>query len=304
MRVVASLDCSADALSVYKLNFSAHVACVEVGPERPDFTFPEPRERLHIHLSPHRAKSSRTPSVALAPSWGSRCCDGAWRWAPSTTPSPFGDRLHGRDARVRKGAGDGKSDLRRLRHLRFSKLWCRPDARAPHYRNAGDHPPPQRGACIGALLRHRRLPRRGRSDSGGRDARSEQLPEQGRQQHPPDPGAQKISLMATNAFSLASSRISSSDSRLSSLTYFSYFFISFHEHVLFSQAETHFSALSALFAPLSPSPPTSLSTLKYKTFLYNPPDSSSARHSTNCHGPRGPGSHRRAHLEVTLIHRP
>ena len=52
MRVVAAVDSSADALSVYKSNLSVHVTCAEVGPERTDFTFPPPREWLHVHLSP------------------------------------------------------------------------------------------------------------------------------------------------------------------------------------------------------------------------------------------------------------
>ena len=52
MRVVAAVDSSADALRVYKSNFTSPVSCVEVGPGRTDFAFPAPRERLHVHFSP------------------------------------------------------------------------------------------------------------------------------------------------------------------------------------------------------------------------------------------------------------
>ena len=52
MRIAAAVDSSADALSVYKTNFSVPVSCVEVGPGRNGFAFPEPRERLHVHFSP------------------------------------------------------------------------------------------------------------------------------------------------------------------------------------------------------------------------------------------------------------
>ena len=52
MRIAAAVDSSADALSVYKTNFSVPVSCVEVGPGRTDFAFPAPRERLHVHFSP------------------------------------------------------------------------------------------------------------------------------------------------------------------------------------------------------------------------------------------------------------
>ena len=52
MRVVAAVDSSADALQVYKSNFTIPVSCAEVGPGCTDFAFPPPRERLHVHLSP------------------------------------------------------------------------------------------------------------------------------------------------------------------------------------------------------------------------------------------------------------
>ena len=52
MRVVAAVDSSADALQVYKSNFTSPVSCAEVGPGRTDFAFPAPRERLHVHFSP------------------------------------------------------------------------------------------------------------------------------------------------------------------------------------------------------------------------------------------------------------
>ena len=52
MRVVAAVDSSADALRVYKSNFTSPVSCAEVGPGRTDFAFPAPRERLHVHFSP------------------------------------------------------------------------------------------------------------------------------------------------------------------------------------------------------------------------------------------------------------
>ena len=53
MRVVAAVDSSADALRVYKSNFTSPISCAEVGPRgSTDFAFPAPRERLHVHLSP------------------------------------------------------------------------------------------------------------------------------------------------------------------------------------------------------------------------------------------------------------
>ena len=52
MRVLSAVDSSADALSVYKLNFSCDVTCATVQPGCTDFALPAPRERLHVHLSP------------------------------------------------------------------------------------------------------------------------------------------------------------------------------------------------------------------------------------------------------------
>ena len=52
MRVVAAVDNSADALRVYKSNFTSPVSCAEVGPGCTTFAFPAPRERLHVHFSP------------------------------------------------------------------------------------------------------------------------------------------------------------------------------------------------------------------------------------------------------------
>lgn len=52
MRVLSAVDCSAEALSVYKLNFRVNVSCATVGPDSTEFTFPEPQDRLHVHLSP------------------------------------------------------------------------------------------------------------------------------------------------------------------------------------------------------------------------------------------------------------
>jgi len=52
MRVLSAVDCNANALSVFKINYQVNVACATVGPGRTDFAFPAPRTRLHCHLSP------------------------------------------------------------------------------------------------------------------------------------------------------------------------------------------------------------------------------------------------------------
>ena len=53
MEVASAVDCSADALVVYKLNQKpqTEVACATVGPDKTEFAFPPPRPNLHVHLS-------------------------------------------------------------------------------------------------------------------------------------------------------------------------------------------------------------------------------------------------------------
>ena len=55
MKMASAVDCSADALTVYKLNHQSeaqYVSCASVGPEKTEFTLPPPRPNLHAHLSP------------------------------------------------------------------------------------------------------------------------------------------------------------------------------------------------------------------------------------------------------------
>ena len=72
MNIIAAVDNSADALSVYKNNFcSVQAACAEVGPGLADFAFPEPRERLHLHFSPPCQELSNAKRRARAARvWG------------------------------------------------------------------------------------------------------------------------------------------------------------------------------------------------------------------------------------------
>eukprot|EP00966_Prymnesium_polylepis_P082028 1900407-Prymnesium_polylepis.1 len=52
MCVVSAVDNSAEALGLYKLilNFQTHVSCATLGPGLSEYTFPEPRPRLHAHF--------------------------------------------------------------------------------------------------------------------------------------------------------------------------------------------------------------------------------------------------------------
>eukprot|EP00966_Prymnesium_polylepis_P189150 4382227-Prymnesium_polylepis.6 len=64
MRVVSAVDNCAEALSVYKLDFQTHVSYAALGPELLEHTFPEPRPRLHLHLSPPCQELSNAKSGA------------------------------------------------------------------------------------------------------------------------------------------------------------------------------------------------------------------------------------------------
>ena len=54
MKPIAAIDCSHSALNIYKRNHSecATVSCQKVGPDCPDISLPDDRDRLHVHLSP------------------------------------------------------------------------------------------------------------------------------------------------------------------------------------------------------------------------------------------------------------
>ena len=64
MRVVAGVDCCAEALGVYKLNFTTQVSCATLGPGLSVYELPEPRPRLHVHLSPPCQELSNAKSGA------------------------------------------------------------------------------------------------------------------------------------------------------------------------------------------------------------------------------------------------
>ena len=64
MRVVEAVDCCPEALALYKLNFKTDVSCASLGLGLQEYTFPKPRSRLHVHLSPPCQELSNAKSGA------------------------------------------------------------------------------------------------------------------------------------------------------------------------------------------------------------------------------------------------
>ena len=64
MCVVSAVDICAEALGVYKSNFQNNISCATLGPGLSEHTFPEPRPRLHLHLSPPCQELSNAKSGA------------------------------------------------------------------------------------------------------------------------------------------------------------------------------------------------------------------------------------------------
>ena len=66
MRIVSAVDNSAEALSVYKLNFQHSISCATLGPGMSEYKLPDPGPRLHVHLSPPCQELSNANVVGYA----------------------------------------------------------------------------------------------------------------------------------------------------------------------------------------------------------------------------------------------